>query len=237
MTRGSQNEGRLSKRHDHTLCPVSCIEKQFHECKKKTFPLTSVSWDVIILLARQCMNVKASALKPNIDEDWKDVKKPSTTFVSVNNVTTNNLWLLVDYTYISIFFSKQEGLIESLQSSSPHFVRNWLVCFKPAVLIHSNPVRTHTPQQIPFCPNLRESLCMAFSLFLQPIEVKITVGCERAEWLYISKITGGIYHCQRDTPTGMNWVKWEQCIGQGALTVTNAPSSATNRSVQIAGGL
>lgn len=98
-------------------------------------------------------------------------------------------------------------------------------------------VHAHTPQQPLSCPNLLESLCMALSLFPQPIEVKITVGCESAEWLYISKITGGIYHCHWDTPTGMNWVKWEQCIGQGALTVTNAPPMATNRSVQIARGL
>lgn len=98
-------------------------------------------------------------------------------------------------------------------------------------------VHAHTAQQPPSCPNLLESLCMALSLFPQPIEVKITVGCESTEWLYISKITGGIYHCHRDTPTGMNWVKWEQCIGQGALTVTNAPPMATNRSVQIARGL
>ena len=98
-------------------------------------------------------------------------------------------------------------------------------------------VHAHPPQRPPSCPNLLESLCMAVSLFPQPIEVKITVGCESAEWLYISKITGGIYQCHWDTPTGMNWVKWEQCIGQGPLTVTNAPPMATNRSVQIAKGL
>lgn len=97
----------------------------------------------------------------------------------------------------------------------------------------THPNRPHPP----LAPTSLESLCMVLSLFPQPIEVKITVGCERAEWLYISKITLGIYHCHRDTPTGMNWVKWEQCIGQGALTVTNAPPVATNRSVQIAGGL
>lgn len=98
-------------------------------------------------------------------------------------------------------------------------------------------VHAHAPQQPPSCPNLLESLCMAHSLFPQPIEVKITVGCEQAEWLYISKITVGIHHCHWDTPTGMNWVKWEQCIRQGALTDTNAPPLATNRSVQIARGL
>lgn len=86
-------------------------------------------------------------------------------------------------------------------------------------------------------PNLSKSLCMTFSMFLQPIEVKITVGCERAEWLDISKITVGIHHCHCDTPSGMNLVKWEQCIGQGHLTVTNASPVTTNRSVQIASGL
>lgn len=54
----------------------------------------------------------------------------------------------------------------------------------PVVPTHSTvyPIEhAHTPQQPPSCPNLLESLCMALSLFPQPIEVKITVGCESAE--------------------------------------------------------
>lgn len=106
------------------------------------------------------------------------------------------------------------------------------------------PAWWRSPSYLPTPPNppththnLSESLCMTFSVFLQPIEVKITVGCERAEWLYISKITVGIHHCHCDTPSGMNLVKWEPCFGQGPLTVTNAPPVTTNRSEQIASGL
>lgn len=106
-------------------------------------------------------------------------------------------------------------------------------CLQYSIHTHTHPCSTTTPS----CHNLLESLCMTFSLFLQPIEVKITVGWERAEWLYISKITVGIHHCHRDTPTEMNLVKWVRCIGQGALTVTNAPPMVTNRSVQIGRGL
>lgn len=39
----------------------------------------------------------------------------------------------------------------------------------------------HRVASAPAPPNLPESLRMTFSLFLQPIEVKITVGCEGAE--------------------------------------------------------
>lgn len=139
--------------------------------------------------------------------------------------------------------SQWKADVPPVKESSIVFRLNQLGCYKnrrPSCshLQYSIPCRTRPPpQRPPSCPNLLESLCMAVSLFPQPIEVKITVGCESAEWLYISKITGGIYQCHWDTPTGMNWVKWEQCIGQGPLTVTNAPPMATNRSVQIAKGL
>lgn len=125
-----------------------------------------------------------------------------------------------------------------LDSSFSSHKRN-IICVPPSListLQYPYSPRPHTSTS-PCCPSLFQSLCMVLPLFLQPIVVKITVGCENAEWLYISKITRGIYHCHWDTPTGMNWVKWEQCIGQGALTVTNAPPIATNRSVQIARGL
>lgn len=175
-----------------------------------------------------CWYLKSVWFRLSPLKSWKTQKSNFTVISSGIIISDNSHW---------------KADIPPVRASFIMFELNQLDCYKkrhPRCCYpqYSITYRTHprTPNNLPSCPNLLESLCMALSLFPQPIEVKITVGCERAEWLYISKITVGIYHCHWDTPTRMNWVKWEHCIGQGALTVTNAPPVATNRSVQISRG-
>lgn len=47
------------------------------------------------------------------------------------------------------------------------------------------------------------------------LKLRVTLAAEDLKDYTSGKYHRGIYHCQPDTPTEMNWVKWKQCTRAG----------------------